>query len=40
MSDVIDELEGLGFCASREQLAALLSHATANDLSPATPAGV
>jgi hypothetical protein len=33
VSDVIDQLRGLGFCASREQLEALLTHATANRLS-------
>ncbi len=33
MSDVVDELRAIGFCASREQLEALLSHATANRLS-------
>jgi len=33
VSDVIDELRAIGFCASREQLEALLSHATANRLS-------
>lgn len=33
MSDFIDELDALGFCASRDQLEALLSHATANGLS-------
>jgi DNA replication protein DnaC len=34
MSDIINDLEVLGFCASREQIEALLSHATKNRLSP------
>ena len=34
MSDVIDQLLSLGFCASREQIEALLSHATKSRLSP------
>jgi DNA replication protein DnaC len=34
MSDVIDQLTGLGFCTSREQIEALLSHAVKSRLSP------
>ena len=34
MKDVIDHLAALGFCASREQIEALLSHATKSRLSP------
>jgi DNA replication protein DnaC len=34
MTDVIDHLADLGFCASREQIEALLSHATKSRLSP------
>jgi DNA replication protein DnaC len=34
MSDIIDQLSGLGFCTSREQIEALLSHAITSRLSP------
>jgi len=34
MSDVVDQLTGLGFCTSREQIEALLSHAITSRLSP------
>lgn len=34
MSDVFDDLKALGFCASRSQLEALLTHATKSRLSP------
>jgi DNA replication protein DnaC len=34
LSDVFDDLKALGFCASRSQLEALLTHATKSRLSP------
>lgn len=34
-TDIADELRGLGLCASREAIAALLAHATKSRLSPA-----